>query len=128
MSNLLLSSSTCKAATGRSSAGRPRSRRRSVREYLVDLQKIAVRVVKFGYQYADLALAPVAGIFREFGLTDDLYAGQSAYECNDGSEYEGKGFPYRYAPFDTGVTGGYSATVLCCSRVQHDFAVRIRRA
>ena len=59
---VLPSTPTCKAETGRPIHRRPRLRRRSVREDLIDLQNVAVRVVKFGYQYADCALAPVAGI------------------------------------------------------------------
>ena len=50
----------------------PQIRRGSVREDLIDLQSVAVRVLKFGYRFASLALTPVAGILRQLGLTNGL--------------------------------------------------------
>ena len=46
---VLPSSSTCKGYTVRPIHCRPVSRRKSVRENLVDLQNVAVCVIKFGY-------------------------------------------------------------------------------
>ena len=58
IAKLLPSLPTCKAETGLPIYVRPMARRRSVREDLIDLQNMAVRVVKFGYHYETLALAP----------------------------------------------------------------------
>ena len=55
--------------------GLPRARR-SVREVLIDLQYVAVRVTEFGYQQTNVALPPVARILRRLELTGDLYAGR----------------------------------------------------
>ena len=53
----------------------------SVRENLIDLRIVTVRVAEFGHQCANFALTPIARILCALRLTDDLSAGHIFNNC-----------------------------------------------